>query len=204
MALYRVQVELAPANNNPDDKVVNTFHTIADDETAVQLFITQLTTFYAAIDQIMSSLLATSGHRVRVYNLADDKPRAPVIDQVFTAITAPAANTLPPEVALCISFQAPQQSGVPQARRRGRVFLGPWGTAFVTSASGRPNSTNLATISTALQNLLDASQAATTWAWAVYSPTAGQAIEVTSAWVDDEFDIQRRRGRERTTRTLLT
>jgi hypothetical protein len=203
MPLYRVQCEIAMASGVPEDKAVNTWHCIADDLTNLDLFLTQLTTFYSSSDDKFSSLVATSGHRIRAYDLADLKPRAPVRDIPLSGITAVGSSTLPPEIALVVSFQGPQQSGIPQARRRGRIYFGPL-TGLMNTTSGRPGGAPYTGLVSAVQTLLDASQAATTWAWAVYSPTNDTAIEVTSAWVDDEFDVQRRRGRQRTTRTLLT
>lgn len=203
MPLYRVQVELAMTSGNPLDKATNVWHCIADDLTALDLFITQLTTFYAAVDSNLSSSIATTGHRLRAYDLADAEPRAPVRDQGIGTL-ALGANAAPPELALCISYQAPQQSGQSQARRRGRIYIGPLYNTAMATATGLPAATTLTTIGGALQNLLDASQAAATWAWAVYSPTNGVAIEATNAWLDNAFDIQRRRGVAATSRTIFT
>lgn len=203
MPLYRTQVELAMTSGNPDDKATNVWHFIADDLTALDLALTQVTTFYAAIDGNLSALIAATGHRIRCYDLADTKPRAPVRDQGAGTLSL-GTGALPPELALCMSFQAPRQSGVSQARRRGRLYLGPLSSTAYTTSTGFPTSTILTNIGNAVQNLLDASQAATTWAWAVYSPTTETAIEVNDAWVDNAFDIQRRRGVAATSRALFT
>lgn len=200
MPLYRVQVSLAMVSGVNKDRAQNVWHFLADDEAELDLALTQVTTFYAQIDGSFSNLVATTGHTLKAYDLADPEPRAPVKDQGIGTLTVGGAP-LPTEVALCVSFQAPRQSGQSQARRRGRLYFGPLAANNVHT-DGRPNSAVLAQYGTGVQNLLDASQAATTWAWVVYSRANAAAIEVTSAWIDNEFDTQRRRGREATARTV--
>lgn len=203
MPLYRTQVELAMASGNPLDKATNVWHFGADNTAELDLALTQLTTFYAAIDGFLSSLVATTGHRVRCYDLADDEPRAPVKDQGLGTLSL-GTQTLPPELAVCVSYQTVRQSGMSQARRRGRLYFGPMSNASVTPTNGQIATTTLTGFGTAIQNLLDASQAATTWYWAIYSPTNQLAIEVSDAWLDNAFDVQRRRGIAATTRTIFT
>lgn len=203
MPLYRTIVELAHENGNPNDKAVNVWHCIADDLTALDLFLVQITTFYGAIDGALSTNIANTGWRLRCYDLADPEPRAPVRDQSVGGITT-GSTSLPHELALCMSFQAPQQSGQSQARRRGRLYLGPFADDASNSANGFPAAATLTQLGNAIQNLLDASQAAATWAWAVYSPTNAAAIEVTNAWLDNAWDVQRRRGVSSTSRTTFT
>lgn len=203
MPLYRVQVALAMTSGTPQDKAVNTFHCIADDETALDLFITQLGTFYTAVDQNFSSKVATTGHSVKAYDLADPEPRAPVFDSSGWTLSV-GATAAPAELAFVVSYEAPRQSGVPQARRRGRFYLGPLSNTSNDSATGMPAAGFYTPLNTALQNLLDASQAATTWAWAVYSRVNQAAIEVTRVWYDNAWDIQRRRGVSATQRTYFS
>lgn len=200
MALYRTQVELAMTSGNPLDKATNVWHFIADDLTALDLALTQVTTFYAAIDVQLSGAVANTGHRIRCYDLADPEPRAPVRDQGIGGFVA-GTGASAPELAICISYQTTRQSGQSQARRRGRLYMGPLKGAAVNTSTGFPETAMLTAFGSAIQNLLDASQAAATWAWAVYSRTNNVAIEVTDAWIDNAFDIQRRRGVAATSRT---
>jgi hypothetical protein len=57
------------------------------------------------------------------------------------------------------------------------------------------------------QNLLDFSQATPSCVWVVNS-TIGDPLEntvlITNGWCDNEFDTQRRRGRDATSRTTFT
>lgn len=95
---------------------------------------------------------------------------------------------------------------MPQARRRGRIYLGPFGqTVLGTTAvtSDRP----LAAAVTAIANAATALATATAGAvvpWVIYSPTNGSGAVVTDGWVDNAFDTQRRRGVAATSRTLWT
>jgi hypothetical protein len=100
------------------------------------------------------------------------------------------------DVALCLSFYA--TDNVP--RKRGRIYV-PWGiTTFGTAAGTRP--------STAHQNLLItlaqgfAALGGVDVDWVVWSPTDGQHRKVTHAFVDDEWDTQRRRGLSPTSRVI--
>lgn len=202
MPLYRTQVRLAKASGIPEDAVTNTFWCIADDVTALSGFTTQLGLFYGELDTFWSQQMATTGHTITSYDFGDPEPRAPV--QVVTGLTLSlGSGSLPMEVALCLSFQAPRQSGTDQARRRGRVYLGPFDTASLDS-SGGPAQAVYDAVTAAGQGLLDASQAATTWAWAVYSTVNQAAIEVTSAWVDNAWDTVRRRGTTANARAIIT
>lgn len=201
MPLYRVQVELAMASGVPNDKATNVWHFLADDEDELDLAITQVVTFYTAIDGTLANTVATTGHRLRAYDLADPEPRAPVKDQGLGTLTV-GTTPLPHEVAICVSYQAPRQSGQSQARRRGRLYFGPLATNN-SATTGLISSGTVATYVDALQDLLDASVNATTWAWVVYSRANAAAIEATNGWVDNAYDVQRRRGIEATSRTLV-
>lgn len=202
MPLYRTQVRLQMVSAVPEDAVTNTWWCIADDLAGLNLFLTQLGLFYQAIDGELSSAVATTGHIMKSYDMADPEPRAPV--QVVTGTTlTPGTTSLPPELAVCLSFQAVQQSGTPQARRRGRVYIGPLRVAAIDSA-GNVATTAATTIATAADALLTASKAASTWAWAVNSTVDLTAIEVDNGWVDQAIDVQRRRGKASPSRVLFS
>lgn len=204
VALYRVQIELNLDSGNERDKIINTWHCIADDVNELESgFVVQLTTFYGAIDGSLSKELDPSASWYRAYDLDDPTPRAPVLEENFNLGTVSTGVSAPNELAVVMSFEAPQQSGVAQARRRGRVYLGPWSQAQIGS-NGEVHAALMSDLDTAMSNLLDASQAATTWAWAVYSRVNDAAIEVVHAWVDNAWDIQRRRGTSATSRVEAT
>lgn len=192
--LYRVQIELNMDSANERDRCVNTWHLIADDELELESGgIVALTTFYGGLASYLSASVNPTASVYRAYDLADPEPRAPVLEEQFDVGTT-GTTVAPPELAIVCSFEAPQQSGQPQARRRGRIYFGPLYMGVIDSATGTVQNAVVDVIAAELQELLDTSQAATTWAWSVYSRVNASAIEVQHAWVDDAFDIQRRRG----------
>lgn len=202
--LYRTQFEFNMDSGNPRDSVVNTVHILADDEVELESGgIVAFTTFYGTLDAQFSALVDPAASVYRAYDLADPEPRAPVVEETWNLGTV-AVTTAAPELAVCISFEAPQQSGVPQARRRGRFYLGPLYNPALNSSSGQVDNGVVDVIADAVQDLLDTSANATTWAWMVYSPTNSAAVEVLHAWVDNAVDIQRRRGLDPTYTVDLT
>jgi hypothetical protein len=106
----------------------------------------------------------------------------------------------PPELAVVISFQATTQPGIPQARRRNRIYMGPLG--FIATGGLIPNTQRDAFKDAAQQFLIDANGWAN-WGWVVYSPTAQTIAQVNNGWVDNAYDIQRRRGLLSTERVVF-
>lgn len=204
MPTYRHMVTLPYADGLPENVAVNVFHTISDDDTEAAAFADLLVTFYQAIDNnLLSNQLsaAASACSIKTYNLSDPEPRSPTDTQLFTL--TPGTGALPPEVALCMSFQGIRISGQPQARRRGRVFIGPLTGIMNPTSDGRPDPAKIAILVSAADALLTSALAAGI-AWAVYSPTDAQAVPVQNGWVDNEFDVIRERGRRATTRSTFS
>lgn len=220
MGLMRCQVNLDRDSAIPADVITNTWHFVADDTDAADLtsasaVASALSTFYNAITTRLSAVFAGTG-TVDVYDLHEPKPRVPILTQAITTFT-PNTTGLPSEVALCLSMQAAPISGISQARRRGRVYIGPLAvaTSAVSGTGGdvRPTGacqTNLLTAAAALTPVVAGSRA---WSLCVYSPTTFQnqggdvelsAFPVASFWVDDAFDVQRRRGAPVTSRATAS
>jgi hypothetical protein len=93
---------------------------------------------------------------------------------------------------------------VKTARQRGRIFCGP----FATGVAERPDAALRAQLIALAQGL--ANLGGVNVDWVVFSPTATLAaggdvktFSVQEAWVDDEWDTMRSRGRAATTRTVL-
>lgn len=201
MANYRHVVTLPYDSGLPGDVAVNVFHSECDTLTDAENFAADLVTFYNAIDAILSGLLnsAANAATVTTYDLSDLEPRAPVDELPFTLTTS--VNTLPTEVAMCMSFQGIRVAGQPQARRRGRVFLGPMAN-INDLTTGRPTSANVTTIASAAQTLLN--NTSPSQIWSVWSPTDQQMVAVQNGWVDNEFDTIRHRGQAATSRTAFS
>lgn len=218
MAVIRAIVSLPWTSGLPEDVTVNTFHftTSSDPPSSGQLdeIDTNLIAFYntssgVAGDQL-SGFLGNLVSRVadactiKTYDLSDPEPRTPLRTTTWTLGAADSASTMPTEVALCLSFAGAPVSGVPPARQRGRVYLGPWNTNMVAT-TGRPPSQLTASVSAAGNFLHDTLNVGVTEVrWAIWSPTMGDTVEVTNGWCDDEWDTMRSRGRRRTTRTTFS
>lgn len=207
MALLRAQVRFRYYTNLPEDVSTNTFHFVTNDSnppaTDAAAITTALNGFYqdhgvSGASGPYSPVIATSGHTAVFYNLDDPEPRVPIYTGTMTAPPRNSTqNGLPEECAAVLSFQANPQSGVNQARRRGRIYLGP-----LSQSVNSPGASNAfsavgtvfrnAVIGAAVEWLLE--NGVETWKWAVYSPTADTAVLVTNGWMDVSWDTQRRRG----------
>lgn len=191
----------------PADSVVNTWHFQTPDASATSTLAINgaLTTFYNTIRDLYSPDINHTGGIVKYYDLADEMPRPPR-NELALSITAPGGFTqYPSELAICLSFQGDKVAGVPQARRRGRVYIGPLNSS--TATGGRLIApAAITTLVGAADALLASSLTDSNYTWIVHSSTyvSSEATVVTNGWVDNAFDIQRRRGLKATTRTTFT
>jgi hypothetical protein len=104
----------------------------------------------------------------------------------------PVVADMPREVALCVSFY----SGSNAKRRRGRLYLPVAGSGATKGA--RPD-TSAMTRALAVATRLGV-VGPNTCTWCVHSGVDHVLRPVSNAWVDDEWDTQRRRGLKGTTR----
>ncbi len=202
MVNYRAQIVLKTADNNAANYSTNTWYCSATTVADAEDFVTAVWQSYQDFRPHLSTLTSQNGNYYKLYDLADPEPRAPVSEGLLSFTSAPAGAPAPPEVCLCLSYQAARISGEPQARRRGRVYIGPI-TVNSVATTGRPSSTMITAWETAGQDLLDLSNAASDWTWGQYSTVTTGLAPVDNGWVDDEFDTQRRRGRVMTARTVF-
>ena len=216
--LMRAQVILEKDSSIPADAVVNTFYFDGDDSeepdaTYHSAVTSMLSTFYSAIDQLFSSTLSGVGH-IKIYDMRDAMPRTPEL--VYEISLSPGSgDPLPDEIACVLSFSADVASGEAAARRRGRVYLGPLDQdigAIIDNAY-RLQATHLTTIANAAHTMAQGVALPVTGSvkWAIYSPTldAGGTVDdafndVTHGFVDNAFDVQRRRGVKASARTTYT
>lgn len=217
--LIRAQVSLPNESAIPEDIVTNTFYFDGDDGNTDAAYhsavSTMLTAFYVAMqDRISDHIL--SPLTCKLYDMRDAEPRVPEFTFPIVISRVAIDGLVPNEVALVLSFQADAVSGLIQARRRGRVYIGPiCSTSNLIDTVGecRPTTAFLNDVASAASALATPLALAGTgsMSWAVYSPTtdATQSIDdafndVTNGWIDNSFDTQRRRGRDATARTLWT
>lgn len=146
------------------------------------------------------------------YDFAAAKPRPELGRYTFT-FEPGSSVALPEEVALCMSYFTARN--LPS--ERGRLYLGPLNADALTGTNpSRPN-TNFtravqaggirlvaigvpATLPSFTTNTLGTDTANDTTAWALYSPKLGTFAAIEHGWVDDEWDGQRRRRVEASTR----
>jgi len=206
MAIIRAQVSFPAASADSEDTVVNNWHfDVTDPETEGNLtpVATALDTFYTSLISYFATSNVWSNGRIKMYDYDDPPPRAPLYDQPFVVTGSGSGTWLPRECAICLSFQGDQISGIRQARRRGRVYLGPLGSATNNTTTGMVVTAVTTAIAAAATTLMTADVAASGWAWIVYSPTMGEGAPVTNGWVDNAWDIQRRRGVDADVRTTF-
>jgi len=202
MPNYEIQITTFPASNLVEDAVTNSWSTDAVAVGGAILHKDTILVLMETMRPFFSNLVRQSNHTWKIYDRADPKPRAPLFMGLWAFTLAPTGNPLPTESALCLSFQGPLLSGVPQARRRGRVYLGPFNVTSLDLV-GRPTVAIRNALRNAGEVMRVASAAAGTYKWAVFSSVTGTPTTVTNGWVDDEFDTQRRRGRKPTTRVVF-
>lgn len=122
---------------------------------------------------------------VRAYKMADETPRPEIAFE--TRAPTGVYPDGPAQVALCLSYY----SGRNLPQQRGRIYLGPWGKPGELPTS--TNQTELLNFATSLAGV-----GGVNVDWSVYSPTRALAGEdpsqsISNVWVDNSWDIQRRR-----------
>lgn len=195
------------------DTVVNTFTFSGVDNVEDQATIAlgKLAAFYNAesgtqnepLKNFYSGELRLDSCRIKVYDLSDPEPRVPILDESL-GVTSPAplsTTNLPGEVAVCASYSGPPESGEPNARRRGRIYLGPLNQGASTGtgvAPARPSTSFIGNIAEACKELSDGPVGTQ---WSVWSRRNNNFVQIDRGYVDNSFDTQRRRGVDTTART---
>jgi hypothetical protein len=128
----------------------------------------------------------------KVYDLGDPPGgRAPVVfDRTAEMTTRSTGTKYPTEIAIVVSLQTP----IIGRRGKGRIYLGPWSSTVADDTTGA------ATVAEAVRKRLAANAAKLALGngkdmeWAVWSTTRAKMARVVGGWVDNDFDVQRRRG----------
>lgn len=217
MATARVQVSLDRRSAFPADVVTNTMHftsALGDfvDATAAGELADAIDAFYLAFDERLGAPLAGTG-TIAVYDMAEAEPRVPVLERAITPLTV-GVNSLPSEVAMCLSFRADIASGDNARRRRGRIYVGPlitgWSVVSAPLNEPRPLTTYQDQVMNAAAANLSPVTGTSGMTLCVFSEadfSGGDpdlaAYPVVEYWMDDAFDTQRRRGPAPTTRRVV-
>lgn len=212
MTVLRAQIRFESAHQAQDD-MMNVFHFVgqrAEADNAADM----VEDFYADAGSASSPLGAsfadsvlTGAYQIKVYDLEDPKPRAPIYDR--DGQVNPVSNVpVPPQCSIVLSFNSENQSGVRVQRLRNRIYIGGW-TVGALDNGGYVHDNVVFRIQTAAEDMLAASQASINLSWCTFSPTlaaGGSGVEdgafpVVGGWVDNSWDIQRRRKIDSTQRT---
>lgn len=227
MAHRRVTVTIPSTTGVPRDAVQNTFHFTTPTSSDLPSTTAELESIRDAIVDFYDGLhdlepylpgggslrLSLVFHGVtlvptltiRIYRceteIAVGASPEPIISYTVSITAFSSAFTaLPTEAAICLSFRGTTDTGIPIARQRGRVFLGPLSANVATTDAGH------VVVNTGVRATLAAAGAALrAWAtagvnWVVWSHTELSAFPVAAGWVDNAFDTQRRRGTDATQR----
>jgi len=194
MANIRVQVNSTWSDGLPRDTVVNVLHFLVASPGDV------LAGYQDLVDDVAAAFNAFGPYSTRVltvkaYNLADTKPRPILATKVISGSGA-ISGLGNRDVALCLSFYADRN--IP--RHRGRIYLGPFSAS--DCGTTKPGGSLMSQALT-LANALGAA-GPTEAQWSVWSELDNLARPVTKAYVDNEWDTQRRRGLKSDARTTAT
>jgi hypothetical protein len=145
----------------------------------------------------LTTWAGTADLTVRAYNLQGSKPNYPLAEKhlnVGTYVTP----TVPPELAVCLSFYGGQN----QPSKRGRLFL----PAFLCGVTGSPGLKISAGTITKAESLVSmfSGLGGANVDWIVWSRTHQTAAKVDHYWVDNAWDIQRSRGIKADVRVVKT
>lgn len=228
VGIARVQHTFKHKSGMPKDDIVNSFFfwsAAGVVDTASATFLAdKVSDFYYGGDvgktghYIAHASLAIGCHQIKVYDMQQPEPRAPVFTRVMGDGARSAVAALPAEVSLCLSYRGAAVSGSNAARRRGRIYLGPLNTGIMEADSNgfaRPTQPAREAIVNAGKALAIATSATgvgvTPWNWSVWSRAAqggtNDLIEMDSLtvvkhfFVDNAFDTVRKRGATPTTRS---
>lgn len=155
-----------------------------------------------------SEYIERSACRIR-YVEFDEITGAEVEEAVTVPFTlGPTSQTqdLPLECAATLTFlqNLPGSTLIPEARRRGRIFLGPLNSlanaSVVDGTVPLINQDFINRVMASAQFLVDQGEP-TQWRWSVYSRTNRVTYHVKEGWMDNEWDTIRSRGARATGRT---
>lgn len=212
MTVLRMMINIPADSGLSEDICVNNLHWETDDVLPATLNVIEgwVSTFYNAWAAYRSPQWTWEQTTVKWYKMGDPPPRAPVREVSLALNASTGTQALPPELALCCSFQGNRVSGIPQARQRGRIYLGPLAGVAADTTLARPANAFTTAVQSAADALITVMTGDTNKHWIVFTKYAGPVpgggdwhARVTNGWIDDAWDIQRRRGNRPTSRKLF-
>ena len=190
-----------PSNTGlPADNITNTWYfgdpaaSFDDVGDAAEVF---LGSFYNGAAGVFSAhLYDPTSVEVRLYDPTDPLPR-PLRRTTPLSLTWSDVDPLPRETAMCLSYTTSTTiSTLPG--NRGRIYLGAL-RASILNADGFIESADIGSVTTALSTALGTLGDVI---WLVN--LAGGLAPITRAWVDNDFDVMRKRQVPATSRANVT
>lgn len=202
------------ASGLPKDVSENTFSFFSDlpSDPAIRTeVVNRLLAFYnsvhapgtAAICTFISPIVQRAQCRIKLATINSETGLQSGLteERAFALGTTPSGASLPLEVALVASFRGPTSGGsLPLQSRTGRVFIGPLTSSSQSAAVDPIPSSGLINAMLGASKAL-AEQSDTDAVWTIWSRKYEALSGVTTGWVDNEWDTQRRRGNEATSRS---
>lgn len=196
---YAFQVSIPVTDLLPRNRVVNKLHF---QHVAGGLTSTDLEDFAEGLLALYQARYENSTREINVkcYD-TDNPPNYPRAEVVVNAGQAWQINS-PREIALCLSYAGDHRGN---KNERGRCYLMP-------GLSTNHNQMGLRPIPSQLDWALEwygksnesfPDLGGVDWKFGVWSPTLQQFTQTTQAWVNDDWDIQRKRGLRESTRVTV-
>jgi len=197
---YAFQVSLPVTDLLARNRIVNRFHlkhvTGGIDDAALESMCEDIAEMYQTRYESLTKEID-----VRAYDTdaVPNYPRAHVIVNpgiVWTQAT-------PREIALCLSYAGANRGN---KRERGRMYLNPAITGAYTGVALRPTAGQM---TWALKWYTEPNASlpdlgGVDWKFGVLSRVGGTFTQTQQAWVNDDWDVQRRRGLRESTRQTAT
>ena len=144
-------------------------------------------------------IYGTNGGSVKVYNLADPKPRPEKGYSTYTPGSWMTTVAWPRQTCLCVSFYSQRNL----KSLRGRVYM-PLNSG-ATPVGERPGLSLRTQMAGTIKQLYTVANGLTpSWQLSVHSQKLDQDAGISNIWCNDTWDIQRRRGLRETTRYMTT
>jgi hypothetical protein len=168
--------------------------------------------FAGSVDQNLASSVGNE-MGFTAYDMAATEPRPEISVAGYVYTPLATSDPVPEEIALCLSYYTDRNV----VSHRGRIYIGPFNNEVLTGSGPSRPSANLvnqmAAGGTRLK-VVGAPSISPTWAtaptgggtalsttaWALHSVKLGTFAAILDGWVDDEWDGQRRRRVEASTR----
>jgi hypothetical protein len=194
MPNYDVQASLQMPSGLPQDQVVNVLHFDINAPDTVEGTLDDIAAAYTGLAINLSTDVRSL--TLKAY-AAGRNPGGPDVAKTYPVTGQASAS--PPQLAVCLSYATVDDPEKSVPRGRGRIYLGPISGSAMSY--DRPPNGIVASALDFGAALAAAGNAGNT-TWLMYSQRDNSYRKIESIWVDDTWDVQRRRGLSPTRRTV--